>query len=135
MKKGEAFASAPKPVRLITMQLSLQRNLEYFFQLCQLPVEEEDGGFYFAVSPARFVLEYTGDRLLLTGMVSISNPKILRRVLQHALPEKTSGVLQRAFLHRGDLVLNCQLPLTDDAHGWLAIFSWQQRTLLTYAGR
>ena len=117
------------------MDLQLERNLEAFLRLIRRPPSEVGENMSFTLGQCRFVLEALPDRLLLTGMVTAVRPNILLRVLQHCIPQNTQGIVQRAFILEGELMINCELPPEEDPLFWYQIVCWQQRILTTYAGR
>lgn len=117
------------------MDLQLERNVETFLRLIGSSPSGVDAYMSFTLGQCRFVLEMLPERLLLTGIVPAVRPNILLRVLQHCIPQNTQGIVQRAFIVDGELMLSCELPPEEDPLFWYQIVCWQQRILTTYAGR
>ena len=119
------------------MDLQMERKLEQFLRLLELPCSRIDSRLEFAHPPMRVFIEAVGARLVL----SISRPvdaarrvDTLRRLVARCDPARHGGLIVRACALRRDLMLSCTLGAAHGVNAWLDAHLTLCRLLDAHAG-
>jgi hypothetical protein len=117
------------------MDLQTERNIETLMRLAGNKSFTQTHEMTFYIGPTQFTLDVLPERLVLSAVSDIRSAAILPRILQQCCPQNTYGVVQRVFIIKNQLYVNCELPSDEDAYFWWQIVNWQKKLLTNYAGR
>jgi hypothetical protein len=112
--------------------LQLSRNIEQFLELLNLSVRPLELPLEFLEGPFGLFLEIRQERLLLTSSYEAGNgraARLLPRLLQHWMPERYQGVVQRLFVLNESVLISCAPPEASQATLWYQLYRLQRQLL------
>lgn len=119
------------------MDLQMERRMEQFLTLSDLPVTRIERCMEFIVPPFRLYIECLDGRVLLSlgrPVVAACRIEVLKRLLGHCLPARLPGVPLRACLLEDQPFLCCAPAPGSETGLWIACHQEMRRLLDDIAG-
>jgi type III secretion system chaperone SycN len=119
------------------MDLQMERKLEQFLQLLELPCSRIGPRLEFVQPPMRVFIEAVGARLVLSLARPVDPARrddALRSLVARCDPVRHGGLILRACALRRDLMLSCTLDAALDVAAWLQAHRTLRRLLDAHAG-
>jgi type III secretion system chaperone SycN len=119
------------------MDLQTERRLEQFVRILGLPCIRISERMEFAYAQMHLLIEVVERRLVLSFVWIVDTAfrdDALKRLLSRSNPQRTHGVVLRAFASGSHLVLSCAFPNHTVVSDWLAIHGTMRRIAEAHAG-
>jgi type III secretion system chaperone SycN len=119
------------------MNLQMQRRLEQFARLAELPLIRIEPRMAFVLSPLRLYIEVVDERVVMTLAARVDHDqrsRILKRLLSAWRPSAFQGVPVRAFAARDYQLLACSPAPGSDSEDWLVCYKAMRRMLEQQTG-
>jgi type III secretion system chaperone SycN len=119
------------------MDLQTERRIEQFVRILGLPCARVSKQMEFAYAQMHLLIEIVERRLVMsfTWMVDAAlRDDALKRLLSRPNPQRTHGVVLRAFASGNHLVLSCAFPAHTGVSDWLALHGIMRRIAEAHVG-
>lgn len=119
------------------MELQIQRQIEQFLRLVELPMLRVESQMEFHLPPFQFYIECLDEHILLTLGREVELPyqkDVLKKLLTASHPARTQGTPLRVWQLSGWQMLSCAPVKESEITHWLICFQVMRRLLEITAG-